>query len=89
MIQTITLIPASDRIRGKGRWNENDADIRFGLFHGIFNRIENRTIKMGLTTLSGGHPTNDVGAVFDHLLCVEGSFLSGETLYDDLGIFID
>ena len=44
---------------------------------------------MRLSTLAWGHAPHDVGAVLDHLACVEGAFTSGEALNDDSGIAVD
>src|SRR5690606_20706694 len=39
--------------------------------------------------LARGHAADDLGAVVEHLLGVEGALLAGEALHDHLGVLVD
>jgi len=41
------------------------------------------------STFSRSYATHYVGSVLDHLLCVKSAFVSGETLNDYAGIFVN
>ena len=42
-----------------------------------------------LAALAGGGPTHNLGAVVDHLFCVEGTLSARDGLDEEPGIFID
>ena len=56
---------------------------------GLSDRVEHGAVEVGLASLSRSHTTDDVGAVFNHLACVEGAFASCEALHNDLGVAVD
>ena len=44
---------------------------------------------MRLAAFAWGHAADDIGAVADHFLGVEGGLVAGESLHDDAGLFVD
>ena len=40
------------------------------------------------TAFTGSDAANDLGAVFDHLFCVEGTFRTSDPLHDQFGVFV-
>jgi hypothetical protein len=43
---------------------------------------------MHLPTLARCYTTNNIGPVFNHLLCMKGTFASGKTLYNKPGVSV-
>ncbi len=71
---------------GEGR---RDGSVRLGLTHGLLDRAEDGEAEVGLTGLLGRDTANELGAVFEGLLAVEGAGLAGEALADDAGVLVD
>ena len=59
-----------------------------GVTYRILDRVVNRSFEVTFATLARRHSADDVGAVVDHFLRVEGADAPGETLHDDRGCFI-
>lgn len=78
-----------DRGGGKRRGDEDGGGVASGLLHGLGNGAEDGEVEMGLASLLGVGTTDDLGAVVDGLLGVEGTLLTGETLEQDLGVAVD
>jgi hypothetical protein len=76
-------------VSGKCGGNKNDADVGASAFHRFLNGVKNGAIQVQATAFAWGYTSDNVGAVFDHLGGVKGSFVTGETLNHNLGIFID
>ena len=71
-----------DRVRGERRRNENDGSIRAGLSHGSLDSVEYGQIEVLGAAFAGRDAADDVGAVRDRLLGMEGAFLAGEALHE-------
>ncbi len=77
-----------DGVGCEWRWYEDDGNIRPAELHGVGDGIVNGLVQMAGATLAGRNATDEVGAVFKHLCCVEGAFFASETLDDDAGVFV-
>jgi len=73
----------------KRRRHKHNAHVRTRLCDRIRDRVEHGAVEVGLASLPWRHAANNVGAVFNHLACVEGAFASGEALDDDFGVAVD
>src|SRR5690606_24466916 len=51
--------------------------------------VEHRQAEVLAAALARRHAADDLGAVVDHLLGVEGALGAGEALDDDLGVLVD
>lgn len=78
-----------DRGGSKRRGNEDGGGVASGLLHGLGDGAEDGETEMGLAGLLGVGSSNDLGAVVNGLLGVEGSLLSGESLVQHLGVGVD
>ena len=67
----------------------NCAGVGASGFLGLCNRVEHRAIQVRGAALAWADPTNDVGAIGNGLLAMERALLTGETLGDDLGVFVN
>ncbi len=63
--------------------------MRLGLANSLLDRTEDGQTKVGLTSLLGRDTTDELGAVLESLLAVEGSGLAGEALADDARVLVD
>src|SRR5690554_3915833 len=77
-----------DRVSREGGRHVNDRGVALGLGDRFGDRIENRRAVNLLATLAGGHATNDVGAVRDHLLGMKATDRTGDPLHDQPGGFV-
>lgn len=69
-----------------------DEDGRGGgssLLDSVGDGCEDGLAQVNLASLLGVGTTDDVGAILDGLLSVEGALLASETLVDDLGLVVD
>lgn len=66
----------------RGHWwrDEDGRGIGASLLHGIRDRSENRLAEVLAASFLGVGSTDDVGAVFDCLCCVEGALSPGLVL---------
>ena len=76
------------------RWRDvNDGGISIGCFDGFTHAVphwERFSLEFnGLTAFTGSAPTNDVSAVFDHLVCMEHALLSSDSLHQYFRIFFN
>lgn len=78
-----------DRGGGKRRGHEDGGGVAAGVLHGLGDGAEDGETEMGLAGLLGVGSSDDLGAVVDGLLGVEGSLLSGEALVEHLGVGVD
>jgi hypothetical protein len=77
---------------GIGRERRRHVDHRgvgAGFAHGIVHGVEHRQADVRAAALARGHAADQFGAVFEHLLGMEGALLAGEALGDDLGVLVD
>ena len=74
-----------------GKWRRHEHKAGFGLRRGnrLFDGIKYWDIMHSFTALSGDDATNDIGAVFQHILSVKLRHASGDTLDDDTGVAIE
>ena len=78
-----------DRIRGKRRRHENDGDICTRRLDPFGDGVEDRHTLKVLTALTRCCPTDDLGAVFDHLFGMERPFSACNGLHEDFRIFVN
>ena len=79
-----------DRVRSKGRRYVDDGSISPMFFDGFGYGVTNRDfIFPHLATFTRCHAGDDLSAVFNALLRVEGSGLTGNPLNDETCIFVD
>ncbi len=78
-----------DRVRRKRRWHVDHADIGVSLVNGIADGIENRHAEVLLTTASRCHTGNDLRAVFNALLSVKRSLVTGDALAENFALFVN
>ena len=69
-------------VGGVRRRDKNHGSVGASGLHSFLNGVEYRAIKMLCSTFAGSHATDDIRAVFNHLLRVKSAFASGETLHD-------
>src|SRR6185437_2993543 len=74
--------------RTRGR-HVDHAGSRARLLHRILDGIEHRQAEVLLTPAPRRHATNELRAVGDGLLGMEGALLPGEALADHLGVLVD
>lgn len=74
---------------GGGGRDEDDGGICGGLGAGLFDSGEDGAIQMGLTGALRVGAADDIGAVRNGLLGVEGALLAGEALEEDAGGGVD
>ena len=55
----------------------------------LLNGVEYGPVKVRLTTFARRYATNNVGAVFNHLLGMKTAFRAGKALDDNFGVFVD
>merc|ERR1712037_267845 len=60
--------------------------MRLDSFHGLLHSVKDRQVEVHGASLACSHSSNHICAVFNGLLGVEGSLLSGETLTNDLAL---
>ena len=70
-----------DRVRGERRRHENHGRVRAGGLYGSRYGIKHRQVEMFLAALARRDAADDLGAVGDGLLGMEGAFLAGEALH--------
>src|SRR4249920_2417648 len=70
------------------RRNENYGGVGAGGFHCFLNSVEYGAFEMFCASLTRRYATDDVCAVFNHLLRVEGAFATGEALDDQASFFV-
>src|SRR5690554_378884 len=78
-----------DRIGRRGGRDEDAGGVRARLLHRLFDRIEDGDALKGLAAATRGHASYDLRAVFEHLLRVELTGLSGHPLNHEARIIID
>ena len=79
-----------DRIRRKGRRHVNDGSIGPMFIDGFGHGVANGNFTFPhLVTFTRRHACDDLSAVFDALLRVEGSGLTGDPLNDETCVFVD
>lgn len=78
-----------DGVGGKGRGHENHAGGRAGCLYGARHRIENGNLVHLLAALAGRHTGHDLGTVLNACTGMELTFLPGNSLDQQFGIFID
>lgn len=71
---------------GDGRGHEDGGGVGASLLHGIGDIGENGPAQVLLASLLGVGSADNVGAVLDGTLGVEGTLLAGEALEDNLGL---
>ena len=71
---------------GNRRGHEDGGGVGASLLHGIGDIGENGPAQVLLASLLGVGSTDNVGAVLDGTLGVEGTLLAGEALEDNLGL---
>ena len=69
---------------GEGWWDVDDGGIGLDVSGGLGNRVENGQTQVLLTSLLWSHTTDNISAVGQRTLSVEGTLLSGETLHQKL-----
>ena len=72
-----------DSVGSECRRHKDDRCVGAGLLNGIVNGIEYRLVQVGFAAFAGRNAAYYIGAVFNHLGCVESTFLASESLYDD------
>lgn len=70
-------------------WDENDGSIRACRFCRFAHRIEYRDAEYVLPAFARRDAGDDIRAVFQHLLRMERSFPSGNSLYDQTCVLIN
>lgn len=78
-----------DTLCGDGRRDEDGGSGSASLLDGIGDGCEDGLAQVCLSGLLGVGATDDLGAVLNGLLGVEGSLLASEALEDDLGLVVD
>ena len=78
-----------DRIGRERRRHVDHGGIGAGGVDRFTHGVEHRQFDVGGAALPRGHAADDLGAVIDHLLGVEGALRAGEALDDDLGVLVD
>ena len=73
----------------KRRRHKHNAHVRAGFGDGLGDRVEHGTVEVRLPPFSRSYTTNHIGAIFNHLACVESAFASCEALHNDLGVAVD
>jgi len=58
------------------------------LFNSLKYSIKYRFSQVFLSPFSWRNPANQIGTIFQHLLCMKCSFTSGKSLYDHPGILV-
>src|SRR6266850_1394661 len=76
-------------VGGVGWGNENYGSVCSRGFRGVGDGVEDRALKVLGATFARSDTANHVRAVFDHLLCVEGAFATGEALDDETRFFVN
>ena len=76
-----------DGALGKARRNKDHRNVGASGSHCIANGVEDGNPVDLLTTLAGGHTSNDLGTGFDHAAGVLGAFTTGDALNQDLAVF--
>src|SRR6185437_6955110 len=78
------------RVRRAHRRHVDDAGVGAGFAHCVINGVEHRhRVLELLAALARSHAGNDVRAVLHHLLGVERSVASCDSLHDELGVVVD
>src|SRR4029079_17501314 len=72
------------RVGGAGSRHEDARGVGAGLADGVGHRVEDRnaSVERRLAAFARGHPRDDLGAVLEHRLAVEGSFAAGQAVHD-------
>src|SRR5207244_2273805 len=78
-----------DGVRGKWRRHEHHRGVGGGLLDRLVDGVEDRDPLDVLTTLAGGHPTHEIGAVGLVPKAVKGALAPGEALNHELGAFVN
>ena len=77
------------RVGRERRRHEGQAGLGAGRLDGVLHGVEYRPVEVFHAALAGRHATDQVGAVGDHFLGVEGRLVAGVALDDDAGRFVD
>src|SRR4051812_2979797 len=75
-----------------GEWRRDVDHRRIGarILHRFGNRVEDWNLILEfLAALARSYTANDLGAVLDHLLCMERAVPTGDALHDEAGVFFD
>ena len=78
-----------DRAAGERRRDEDARRVRALALDSLAHRVVDRPVEVGLPALAGDDAGDDVRAVLDHLLGVEGAFFSGQALHDEPGVLVN
>ena len=78
-----------DRVGGERRRHVDHAGRGAGLAHRVVHGIEHRQAQVLLAAAPGRHAADQLGAVGERLLGMEGALLAGEALADDPGVLVD
>ena len=79
-----------DRVRREGRRDEDDAGVGARLLDGLLDSVEDRHLVLEAgPALSGRDAGDEVGAVLEHLLGVEGPGAPGDALAEEARSLVD
>lgn len=79
----------NDGVGGTGGRNVEDGSVGLCLANSLLDGTEDGQAKVSLTGLLGRNTADELSAVLESLLAVEGTGLTGETLADDTGVLVD
>src|SRR6185312_15986800 len=71
------------------RRHEDHGRIGAGFIDRVAHGVEHREADVLAAALAGRNAADQLGAVIQRLLRMEGALLAGEALADDLGVFVD
>ena len=77
-----------DRVSGESRRDVDNGGSGSRRRNGVLDGIKDRHTLDSLPCLAGRHAADDLGAIVQHLPCMEGRLLAGNTLHNDLCILI-
>src|SRR5690606_2428146 len=84
-----TVGSLKDGVLAERRRNINYRCFSTSSFHGFLHSVEHRQTQVSLTAFTGSYTTNHFGAVSNGLFRVESTLRAGETLTNNLGIFVN
>lgn len=85
----LVLDGLDDGIGGTRGRNVEDGSVGLGLANSLLDGAEDGQAKVSLTGLLGRDTTDELSAILESLLAVEGTGLTGETLADNTRVLVD
>jgi hypothetical protein len=89
VIEQIGIGSLHDGVGAEGGRHEGDTGGGAGRVHRFLHGVEHRQALILGAAFARRHAANDVGAVLDHFLGVEGAFVAGHALDDDRRGLVD